>query len=55
MPDYWDASKKLLADPTRFLESLLTYDKDNIPDATIKKVAGGQPPEGQCLPLAWGF
>lgn len=38
VPDYWDASKKLLADPTRFLENLLTYDKDNIPDATIKKV-----------------
>ncbi|GBF98747.1 dynein heavy chain axonemal [Raphidocelis subcapitata] len=38
VPDYWDASKKLLADPTRFLDSLLTYDKDNIPEATIRKV-----------------
>jgi dynein heavy chain len=41
IPDYWDASKRLLADPSRFLDSLLAYDKDNIPDATIKKVGGG--------------
>lgn len=41
MPDYWDASKRLLADPSRFLESLLTYDKDHIPEATIKKVRAG--------------
>lgn len=38
VPDYWDASKKLLNDPSKFLDSLLTYDKDNIPDATIQKV-----------------
>jgi hypothetical protein len=40
VPDYWDASKRLLADPTRFLDSLLTYDKNNIPEATIRKVRG---------------
>jgi dynein heavy chain len=38
VPDYWDSSKKLLADPSKFLESLLTFDKDNIPQATIAKV-----------------
>ncbi|MEW5298366.1 MAG: hypothetical protein WDW36_001498 [Sanguina aurantia] len=38
LPDYWDASKKLLNDPTRFLESLFAYDKENIPDHVIKKV-----------------
>lgn len=32
VPDFWDAAKKLLADPTKFLESLLTFDKDNIPE-----------------------
>jgi dynein heavy chain len=40
IPDYWDASKRLLADPTRFLDNLLQYDKENIPDSTIKKVVG---------------
>lgn len=38
MPDFWESSKKLLADPSRFLDSLLQYDKDNIPESTIKKV-----------------
>eukprot|EP00878_Enallax_costatus_P026745 GHUV01028731.1.p1 GENE.GHUV01028731.1~~GHUV01028731.1.p1 ORF type:complete len:246 (+),score=81.19 GHUV01028731.1:596-1333(+) len=38
VPDYWEASKKLLNDATKFLESLLSYDKDNIPEATIKKI-----------------
>ncbi|GAX80571.1 hypothetical protein CEUSTIGMA_g8008.t1 [Chlamydomonas eustigma] len=36
--NYWDASKKILNDPTKFLDSLLTYDKDNISDSVIKKV-----------------
>lgn len=38
IPDYWEASKKLLNDPTKFLESLLTFDKENIPDPIIKKI-----------------
>lgn len=53
--DYWDAGKRLLADPTRFLESLLTYNKDAIPDGVIKRVrrqpAGsffGQQPAACC-------
>ena len=33
----WDDSKKLLTD-TKFLESLETYDKENIPDKTIKQL-----------------
>lgn len=38
IPDYWEASGKLLADPTIFLDSLLNFDKDNIPDAVIEKI-----------------
>jgi hypothetical protein len=36
--NYWEPSKKLLNDPTKFLDSLLTYDKDNISDGVIKRV-----------------
>lgn len=36
--DYWDASKKLLSDANKFLDSLLNFDKENIPDAIIKKI-----------------
>jgi dynein heavy chain len=36
--NYWEPSKKLLNDPTKFLDSLLTYDKDNISDGIIKRV-----------------
>eukprot|EP00899_Mesostigma_viride_P012150 jgi/Mesvir1/20936/Mv08007-RA.1 len=36
--DYWDASSKMLTDPTKFLESLLQYDKDNIGEPTIQKI-----------------
>ena len=36
--DYWEQSGKILADPTVFLESLLNFDKDNIPDAVIEKI-----------------
>lgn len=37
--DYWEPSKKtLLADPTKFLESLFSYDKDAIEDMIIKKI-----------------
>ncbi|XP_024913275.1 dynein heavy chain 3, axonemal-like [Cynoglossus semilaevis] len=35
--DFWGPSKKLLADQ-KFLESLKTYDKDNIPAPFIKKI-----------------
>lgn len=38
MANYWEPSKKLLNDPSKFLESLLNYDKDNIADSIIKKV-----------------
>ena len=40
-PLFRDASKKILNDPTKFLDSLLNYDKDNIPESVIKKVWGG--------------
>ncbi|XP_076467002.1 dynein axonemal heavy chain 1-like [Babylonia areolata] len=36
--DYWDVGKALLQDPGKFLDSLLHYDKDNIPDDVIKKI-----------------
>jgi hypothetical protein len=36
--DYWESSKKLLNDANKFLDSLLTFDRDNIPDAVIKKI-----------------
>lgn len=36
--DYWDASKKLLGDANKFLDNLLTFDKENIPDTIIKKI-----------------
>lgn len=35
--DYWGPSKKILGD-MKFLESLLEFDKDNIPEAVIKKL-----------------
>lgn len=38
MANYWEPSKKILNDPTKFLDSLLTYDKDNIGDSVIRKV-----------------
>ena len=38
VPNYWDAAKRLLADPSRFLESLITFDKDNIKDAIIQRI-----------------
>jgi dynein heavy chain, axonemal len=28
--DYWDDAKRILNDPSKFLNSLMTYDKDNI-------------------------
>ena len=38
VPNYWDAAKRLLADPTKFLDSLITYDKDNIKDTVIQRI-----------------
>lgn len=38
VPDYWEASKRLLSDATKLLESLLTYDKDHIPEHVIRRV-----------------
>lgn len=38
IPDYWESSKKLLTDANKFLDSLLTFEKDNIADAIIKKI-----------------
>nr|XP_031838488.1 dynein heavy chain 7, axonemal-like [Nomia melanderi] len=35
--DYWKASLRMLSD-MRFLESLLTFDKDNIPEKIISKI-----------------
>ncbi|XP_073827136.1 dynein heavy chain at 36C [Musca autumnalis] len=35
--DYWGPSKKVLSD-IKFLDSLLNFDKDNIPPAVIKKL-----------------
>ena len=36
--DYSDAYRGLLTDPTKFLEMLFTYEKDNIPDSVIQKI-----------------
>jgi dynein heavy chain, axonemal len=36
--DYWEPGKALLADPQKFLDSLLNFDKDNISEATITKI-----------------
>lgn len=38
VPNYWDAAKRLLADPTKFLDSLISFDKDNIKDAIIQRI-----------------
>jgi hypothetical protein len=36
--DYWDVGKAQLNEPSKFLESLFKYDKDNIPDDAIKRI-----------------
>ncbi|GFN88548.1 dynein heavy chain 1, axonemal [Plakobranchus ocellatus] len=36
--DYWEPGKAQLQDPGKFLESLFSYDKDNIPVETIKRI-----------------
>ncbi|TYZ63897.1 hypothetical protein PybrP1_001177 [[Pythium] brassicae (nom. inval.)] len=38
--DYWEVAQKVvLSNANKFMESLLTFDKDNIPDAIVTKVA----------------
>ena len=37
MEDYWGPSLKLLGD-LKFLDSLKTYDKDNIPPNVMKRI-----------------
>ncbi|KFG40519.1 dynein heavy chain [Toxoplasma gondii GAB2-2007-GAL-DOM2] len=38
--DYWESAQhKLLKDPKKLLDDLLNYDKDNIPESTIVKIA----------------
>ena len=36
--DYWEPGKAMLADPQKFLESLLNFDRDNMAEATILKI-----------------
>ena len=36
--DYWEPGKALLQDPTKFLEGLFKFDKDNISDDVIKRI-----------------
>ena len=36
--DYWGKAKKLLNEHKKFLESLVKYDKDNIPDVRLGKI-----------------
>ena len=38
MATYWDPAKKLLNDPSKFLDSLLNFEKDAIKDSTIQKI-----------------
>jgi dynein heavy chain len=36
--DYWEVGRGLLADPQKFIDSLMNFDKENIADATIAKI-----------------
>ena len=36
--DYWDVGKALLVDPTKFLDGLFKYNRDNIPEQVITKI-----------------
>ncbi|KAJ1569497.1 Dynein heavy chain 1, axonemal [Cladochytrium tenue] len=36
--DYWEPGRALLADPQKFLDSLMNFDKDNIPEPTVLKI-----------------
>ena len=35
---FWEPAKRLLNDPTKFLDSLINFDKENIKEATIQKI-----------------
>lgn len=39
MADYWDVGKRLLSDPSRFLESLIGYDPEHIPEAIVRRIS----------------
>ena len=36
--DYWEPAKALLAEPQKFLDGLLNFDKENISESTIQRV-----------------
>ncbi|KAJ3125137.1 Dynein heavy chain 1, axonemal [Nowakowskiella sp. JEL0407] len=36
--DYWEPGRGLLADPQKFLDSLMNFDKDNISEQVIQKI-----------------
>ncbi|ORZ30920.1 dynein heavy chain and region D6 of dynein motor-domain-containing protein [Catenaria anguillulae PL171] len=36
--DYWEVGKSMLSEPAKFLDSLMTFDKDNIPEAVVTKI-----------------
>eukprot|EP00736_Rhodelphis_marinus_P006943 Rmarinus@m.24609 len=36
--DYWEPGKNLLADPSKFLDNLIKFDKDNIKEDVIRKI-----------------
>ncbi|TPX59753.1 hypothetical protein SpCBS45565_g07659 [Spizellomyces sp. 'palustris'] len=36
--DYWEPGKALLAEPQKFLDGLINFEKDNISEATIQKI-----------------
>ena len=35
---FWEPAKRLLNDPTKFLDSLINFDKENIKEATIQRI-----------------
>ena len=47
--DYWLASKKMLSD-LHFLDSLLEFDKDNIPNSAIKNIRKNYVPNPAFVP-----
>lgn len=36
--DYWPPAMKILADPAKFLQGLINYDKDSMSPSLIKKI-----------------
>lgn len=36
--DYWEPSRKMITDPTNFLNSLLHYDKENMTETVVKQI-----------------